>query len=78
MKNKILIIIFIIVATITLLFARTKYSDYNLEKTVSACVMAKKQTSKSFDQEKAKKHCEEAIKKQLKKQKLKTQKPEAE
>ena len=67
MKNKILIIAFIIVATIALLFVRTKYSDYNLEKTVSACVMAKKQTSKSFDQEKAKKYCEEAIKKQFKK-----------
>ena len=67
MKNKILIIVFIIVAAIALLFIRTKYSDYNLEKTVSACVMAKKQTSKSSDQEKAKKYCEEAIKKQLKK-----------
>ena len=67
MKNKILKIAFIIVAIITLLFARTKYSDYNLEKTVSACVMAKKQTSKSFDQEKAKKYCEETIKKQFKK-----------
>ena len=61
MKNKILIIVFIIVATIALLFVRTKYSDYNLEKTVSACVMAKKQTSKSFDQEKAKKYCDKVL-----------------
>jgi mannitol-specific phosphotransferase system IIBC component len=67
MKNKILIIAFIIVLIIALLFVKTKYSDYNLEKTVSACVMAKKQTSKSFDQEKAKKQCEETIKKQVKK-----------
>jgi hypothetical protein len=45
MKNKILTIVSV-VAVITILFlARTMYSEYNLEKVIGACVLAKTQTS---------------------------------
>ena len=35
------------------------FSDYNLTRTVSACVAAQQQTSVSFNYEKAEKYCEE-------------------
>ena len=37
---------------------------YNLEKSISACVVAQKRTSENFDLEKAKKYCEEEVTKQ--------------
>ena len=40
-------------------------NNHNLNKSISACVVAKKQTSKSFDLKKAKKFCEDEIKKQI-------------
>ena len=61
MKNKILKIIFILAVILILYLLRINFSEYNLKKTVSACVLAKKQTSKSFDLKKAKKFCEETI-----------------
>ena len=45
---------------------RTNYSDHTLKKTISACVLAQKQTSKSFNREQAKKYCEKEIKKSIK------------
>ena len=48
-------------------FLKTNFSEYNLSKSISACVVATKQTSKSFDLEKAKKSCEERVKKQKEK-----------
>ena len=45
MKNKILTIVSVIVLITILFLARTIYSDYNLKKVISACVLAKKQTS---------------------------------
>ena len=64
MKNKILTFIYILVGIFVIYFLRTNFSEYNLKKTVSACMLAKKQTSKSFDLEKAKKFCEKAIREQ--------------
>ena len=49
---------------IAIYFARINFSEYNLKKTVSACVAAKKTTSKSFDLQKTKKFCEEEVRKQ--------------
>ena len=66
MKNKILKFIFILVAVSVIYFLRVNFSEYNLQKTVSACILAKTQTSKSFDPEKAKKFCEKSIKKKNK------------
>ena len=63
MKNKISKYIFILLAIIALYLLRVGFSDYNLKKTLSACILAQKQTSETFDQEKAKKFCEESIRK---------------
>ena len=64
MKKKILNIALIIGIIVAVLLLGTMFSDYNLKKTVSACIVAQKQTSKSFDLKKAKKICEEDIRKQ--------------
>ena len=48
MKKKILRFIFIIVAIILLIFSKNKYSDYNLNKVIQACIVAQQQTSKKF------------------------------
>tara|TARA_Y100000590_G_scaffold220929_1_gene250052 strand:+ start:59 stop:244 length:186 start_codon:yes stop_codon:yes gene_type:complete len=60
MKKNILLVIFIIIGMIAIF----NFSDYNLTRTISACVAAKQQTSKSFNYEKAEKYCEEKIKKE--------------
>jgi len=44
-------------------FIKTNFSEYNLEKSISACVLGQKKKSESFDQKKAKKYCEEEIRK---------------
>ena len=59
-KKVILFVIFIVIA----MFVIFRYSDYNLNRTVAACVVAQTQTSESFDAEKARKFCKEKIKKQ--------------
>ena len=65
MKNKIFTIILILVTIISIYFLRTYFSEYNLQKTISSCIIGQKRTSTSFDIEKAKKFCEEKIKKRL-------------
>ena len=47
-------------------FLKTNFVEYNTEKSISACVLAKKRTSESFDLEKAKKFCEKEIRKSKK------------
>ena len=65
MKNKIFKYFFIfILVVIFFYFIRTIFTDYNSQRSVSACIMAKKKTSKTFDLKKAKKYCEEEIRKQ--------------
>jgi len=59
-KKIILFVIFIVIG----MFVIFKYSDHNLNRTVSACIVAQKQTSEIFDAKKAKKFCKEKIKKQ--------------
>ena len=66
MNKKILnYIIFIIIASILLYFARNNYRDFNINKAISACVLAQKQTLSNFDKDLVKKKCEEDIKKSL-------------
>ena len=60
MKKNILLVIFIIIGMIAIF----NFSDFNLTRTVSACVAAQQQTSESFNYEKAEKYCEEKIKKE--------------
>jgi len=63
-KKNILKLIFILIGIILIYFAKTNFTEYNLEKSISACVVVKKRTSESFDLEKSKKYCEEEIRKQ--------------
>ena len=46
-----------------MLVTRTMFKEHNLKKTISACIVAEKQTSESFDPVKAKKMCEKRIQK---------------
>ncbi len=66
MNNNLKVVALIIFGVIVLYLFQTKYSDHNLNKTISACIVAQKQTSKSFDLKKSKKFCEEKIRKSLK------------
>ena len=66
MSNNFKMIAVILIGIIILSIFRIKYSDYNLNRTISACMVAQKQTSESFDPDKARKYCEEEIKKQIK------------
>jgi len=66
MNKKILnYLIFIIIASILLYFARNNYKDFNINKAISACVLAKKQTSENFDKDLVKKNCEKKIRKSI-------------
>ena len=67
MKNKIITFGLLIVCIIILMLIRTNYSDHTLKKTISACVLAQKQTSKSFNLEESKKLCKDKITKSLNK-----------
>ena len=66
MTNNFKMISLIIFGIIVLSIFRVKYSDYNLNKTISACIVAQKQTSQSFNKEQARKFCKEEIKKSIK------------
>ena len=58
-------LLFIIIASILLYFARNNYKEFNINKAISACILAKKQTSTNFDKDLVQKTCEEDIKKSL-------------
>ena len=60
MKKIILFVIFVAIC----MFIIFHFSDHNLNRAVAACIAAQKQTSESFNHEKAKKLCKEEIKKQ--------------
>ena len=66
MKNKTVNIIFIIVAITLLYLARTKYSSYNINKTVQACMLWQKKISKFNTAKEAREYCEEEIKNKAK------------
>ena len=52
MNKKILnYIIFITIALVLLYFARNNYRDFNINKAISACVLAKKQNTTNFDKD---------------------------
>ena len=63
MKNKISTVISVIVVIIILFLVRNIYSDYNLKKTVAACILVQKQTSNSINIEEAKQICVDKIRK---------------
>ena len=64
LKNNFLKFIVILLVVVVIYILRTNFSGYNLTRTISACIVAQQQTSVSFNYEKAKKFCEEGIKKE--------------
>ena len=66
MTNNFKMIAIIIFGIIVLFIFQIKHSDHNLNKSISACVVAQKQTSKSFDLKQAKKLCQEEVTKSVK------------
>ena len=66
MNNNLKMILLVIFGIIALYLFQMKFSDHNLNKTISACIVAKKQTSKSFDPKSAKEFCEKEIKESMK------------
>ena len=67
MTNNFKTIALIIFGIIALIIFQIKHSNHNLNKTISACVVAQKQTSKSFNLEESKKFCKDKITKSLNK-----------
>ena len=65
MTNNFKMLAIIIAGIIILFIFNFKNSDYNFNKTVSACMVAQKKMSKSLNAEEAKKFCEEQIKKKV-------------
>jgi hypothetical protein len=63
MKSKTKNIILLIVGIMFLLITKTMFKEHNLKKTISACIVAERQTSESFDPEEAKKMCEKRMQK---------------
>ena len=64
LKRNLLRLLVILFAVIIIYFLKDKFSAYNLEKSISACVVAQKRTSEIFDLEKSKKYCKEQVTKQ--------------
>ena len=58
-------IILVIIFGILFLYLFNNYSDYNLKRTIQACVLAQKNTSSSFNIEEVKKLCENEIIKKI-------------
>tara|TARA_B100000579_G_scaffold369895_1_gene331600 strand:+ start:339 stop:548 length:210 start_codon:yes stop_codon:yes gene_type:complete len=64
LKRNLLRLLVILFAVIIIYFLKNNFTEYNLSKSISACIFAQKKTSKSFDLEKSKKYCEETVRKQ--------------
>jgi len=63
MNNNLKMIALIIFGVIVLYIFQIKYSDHNLNKSISACIVAQKQTSNSFNIEEAEQICVDKIRK---------------
>ncbi len=66
MTNNIKMLGIIIFGVIVLYYFNLKNSDHNINKSISACIVAQKKTLKSFDLEKSKIYCEKKVKKMVK------------
>ena len=66
MTNNFKMIAIVILGAVALYFFQMTNSDHNINKSISACIVAQKQTSKSFDLKQAKKFCKEEITKSFK------------
>ena len=63
MSKKIKNIFLTIIGILAIYLLSNYFKDYNLERTVSACIAGHKKTSKTFDLQKVKKICEDNIRK---------------
>ena len=63
MKSKILKLILILIGIFVIYFLRTNFSEHNLKKTISACILAQIKKDKTMTKEFAKNYCEKEIKK---------------
>ena len=63
MKKNLLKIAFVLFVILIIYFIRTNFAQYNLEKSISACILGQKQKSQSFNLEEAQKFCEKKIRK---------------
>ena len=64
LKNNLIKFTIILLGIIAIFyFLKTNFAEYNIKKSISACVVAKKRVSESFDLEEAKKYCEKEIRK---------------
>ena len=66
MANNIKMITIVVLGIIALYFFNMKNSDHNINRSISACIVAQKKTLKSFDPEKSKIYCEKKVKKMVK------------
>ena len=66
MANNIKMITIVVLGIIALYFFNMKNSDHNINRSISACIVAQKKTLKSFDLEKSKIYCEKKVKKMVK------------
>ena len=53
----------VLFAILIIYFLKTNFTQYNLEKSISACILGQKQKSESFNLEEAKKFCEKKSRK---------------
>ena len=70
MKNKkkfFLNIILILLILFAIVFLPKVFKNYNLERSISACILVHKQTSKNFDLNTAKEFCKKDITKRINK-----------
>ena len=56
--KKLFIVLF---AILIIYFLKTNFTQYNLEKSISACILGQKQKSESFNLEEAQKFCEKKL-----------------
>ena len=65
MSNNFKMLALIIFGLVFLFVFNDKYKNYNLNKTILACMAAHKKTSNSLNVEQSKKFCEEKIRKMV-------------
>jgi len=53
----------VLFAILIIYFLKTNFAQYNLEKSISACILGQKQKSELFNLEEAQKFCEKKIRK---------------
>jgi hypothetical protein len=66
-SNNIKMIFLVAFGILVLIIFNIKNSDFNLNRTISACLVVQKKISKSYDPVKAREFCKEEIKKKMEK-----------